>query len=35
MTGNLSLSAAIKANRLQDFIAQEEQRGVGPADSKN
>lgn len=27
----LSLSEAIKANRLSDFIAQEEARGVGPA----
>jgi hypothetical protein len=30
----LSLSDAIKSKRLQDFIAQEEKRGIGPADSK-
>lgn len=28
---NLSLTDATKAGRLQDFIAQEEARGVGPA----
>jgi hypothetical protein len=31
----LSLSAAIKTGRLREFIAQEEKRGVGPADRKN
>lgn len=28
----LTLSKAIKTNRLEDFIAQEEARGVSPAD---
>lgn len=28
----LTLSAAIKAGRLQEFIAQEEGRGIGPVD---
>lgn len=30
----LSLSEALKADRLQEFIAQEEKRGVGPANQK-
>lgn len=30
----LSLAEAIKENRLVEFIAQEEARGVGPADPK-
>jgi hypothetical protein len=29
----LSLSEAIRSDRLEEFIAQEEARGVGPADS--
>jgi hypothetical protein len=29
----LTLSEAIKTQRLQDFIAQEQTRGVGPADT--
>lgn len=33
-SNNLSLSQAMKDGRLQDFIAQEEGRGVGPADEK-
>ena len=28
----ITLAAAIKNDKLQDFIAQEESRGVGPAD---
>jgi hypothetical protein len=31
---NLSLSEAIRTGRLGDFIAQEEARGVGPAERK-
>jgi hypothetical protein len=30
----LSLSKAIQTDRLREFIAQEEARGVGPAESK-
>lgn len=30
MNENLSLADAIKAGRLDDFVAQEEARGVGP-----
>ncbi len=30
-TEHLPLSEALKAGRLQDFIAQEEARGIGPA----
>lgn len=32
ITKGLSLSVAIKSGRLQEFIAQEEAAGVGPAD---
>lgn len=32
--GTLTLSEAIKTKRLQEFIAQEEARGVQPADLK-
>lgn len=32
MAEQLSLSAALKAGKLADFIAQEESRGVGPID---
>jgi len=31
---DLSLTEAIKSGRLDEFVAQEEARGVGPADSK-
>lgn len=31
----LTLSQAVSQGRLQDFIAQEEARGVGPAPSKD
>jgi hypothetical protein len=31
----LTLSQAIKADRLKEFIAQEEARGVGPAKSRD
>ena len=30
----ISLSQAIKTGQLREFIAQEEARGIGPADSK-
>lgn len=30
----LTLSDALKANRLREFVAQEEARGIGPADRK-
>ena len=31
MADRLSLSKALASGRLQDFIAQEEKRGIGPA----
>jgi hypothetical protein len=30
----LTLSEAIRTDRLREFVAQEEQRGIGPADRK-
>jgi hypothetical protein len=32
---NLSLAEAIKTGRLEEFIAQEEARGIGPAKRKD
>jgi hypothetical protein len=31
---NLTLTEALRTGRLSEFIAQEEQRGIGPADQK-
>ena len=31
----LSLSEAIRTNRLEDFIRQEQQRGIGPANERD
>ena len=31
----LSLTDAMKSDRLQDFISQEEKRGIGPANKKD
>lgn len=31
----LTLAEAIKTGRLQEFIAQEEKRGIGPADCRD
>jgi hypothetical protein len=31
-SGMLSLAEAVKTGRIQDFIAQEEARGIGPVD---
>jgi hypothetical protein len=31
---SISLSEALRSGRLQDFIAQEELQGIGPADSR-
>lgn len=30
----LTLAEALKSNRIQEFVAQEEKRGVGPADRR-
>jgi hypothetical protein len=32
---DLSLSKALKHGRLQEFVAQEEARGIGPADRRS